>query len=88
MAIDNNGEFVILLNGEGGAGFGKGLSIFVRGLFGFGDNTVDTLGGLAWLVSGNKGPYSASVSFPHKTSECPGGGPNYYPLVVTWLGTR
>ncbi|WP_108946996.1 RHS repeat-associated core domain-containing protein [Shewanella halifaxensis] len=87
FALDSNGDFAVLANGEGGVGgFGKGLSLFGRDMFGFGDNTIDTLRGLGGSFSFNKGAYSGSVTFPHKANQCnpwdENGGPQSYPPVV------
>ena len=87
IALDSKGDFAVLINGEGGVGgFGKGLSLFGRGMFGFGDNTIDTLRGLGGSFSANKGVYSGSVTFPYKANECEpwdeNGGPQSYPPVV------
>ncbi len=69
FALDHNGSFAILGSAEGGAG-SRGFEGFARGLFGFGNNTVDSLAGPGISISGNAGRFSGSASLPYKyTSE-------------------
>jgi len=86
FALDTNGSFSIIGNVEAGRGT-PGFEAFARGVFGFGDNTVDSLAGPGASVSANAGRYSASVSLPYRYTpqDCekyPLGDHGFFPPVV------
>ena len=70
LALDTNGAFIIVQTPEIG-GSTQGLSGFARGIFGFGDNNVDSLLGPGLSASANIGKYSFSSTLPYDyNAEC------------------
>lgn len=63
LALDTNGTFAVVTTPEYGLGT-TGGSGFARGLFGFGDNTVEDLSGPGGSISGNVAKLSGSVTLP------------------------
>lgn len=74
LALDSNGEFSFLITPEIGLAISKGPSFFARGLFGFGDNTVDSLEGNGLSTSATIETASGSITIPQRIivdEECP-----------------
>jgi RHS repeat-associated protein len=90
LALDHKGNFSVLTTHEFGEGAGKGISFFGRGLFGFGDNNVNSLEGPGLSTSATIGSFSSSATLPYKYTpqdgQCSPYGVHEFYMPVVELG--